>query len=364
MDCDQAAQVIIPTNSHDTQPFFLNAARDLLRAALIQLDATGEAWGWQDVWSLIGRGKDHLARELQRTEEGRDKVNGILDAKSGADVYATLQTSADTLRWLAKAWPKDGVSLRQWVKSSNPEAQVLILGGIPDREKLAGSTANLAIQVMVSQLLSMPDDRNRRVWFFLDELAALGRIDAISKLSTLGRSKGGCVVAGIQDIGKIEHLYGRDLAKSMANTFSTMIFLRCADAGTSQWASEVIGEHEVIEYVSSQSTSSSEHSSTGSSGSGSSTSESMQQQIRRKHAFLPSQISNFPDMEGLFRLSGWPVAHLIWPKTEIPQTAKVVEEAAWVNEKAKLIEAPPASSEETKPATAQQNDLKWARRKL
>jgi type IV secretory pathway TraG/TraD family ATPase VirD4 len=332
MDCDQAAQVIIPANARDAQPFFQNAARDLLRAALIQLDAAGDAWGCEDLWGIIGRGKDHLAQELQRTEEGRDKAHGLLEAKSGLDVYATLQTSADTLRWLAKAWPKDGLSLRQWVKSPNPVAQVLILGGIPERDKLAGSTANLAIQVMVNQLLSMPDDRNRRVWFFLDELAALGRIEAISKLSTLGRSKGGCVVAGIQDIGKIEHLYSRELAKSMANTFSTMIFLRCADAGTSQWASDVIGEHEVLEYVSSQSQSSSSHSA----GSGSSDSSSLQEQIRRKHAFLPSQIANFPDMEGLFRLSGWPVAHLAWPRTKIPQTAAVVEEAAWVNQKAKL----------------------------
>lgn len=341
-DCHQAAAVMIPQNQKETQPYFTNAARDLLEAILVHLDALGTPWGWSDVYQLIQGGPAELHKALSWTAFGRSIAQTYFNAKSGTDVYATLRSSTSMVHWLAKAWPNDGVSLREWIKEG--ESQVLILGGTPERERLASSTANLALHVMVKQLLSLPDDLNRRVWFFLDEIAALGKVDVISDLGTMGRSKGGCLVAGIQDLGKMEHIYGRELIKSLANVFSTMIFLRCTDAATSAWASEVIGDQEVIDLQHSHSegtsqshgTSSSSHGLSMSSNSGSSESYSTQQVIRQKRAFLASQITGLGDLEGLFRHSNWPVAWLGWPRWNIPQQAALVEEAAWVNDKEKL----------------------------
>ena len=123
----------------------------------------------------------------------------------------------------------------------------MIIGGTPERAELAEATANIAIEVISSELLSQSDTNGGRIWLFLDELATLGKLEILLKAFSLGRSKGLCVVAGIQDIGKIEHHYGPMLAKSIANTFSTTIILRCSDEGTSRWASAILGEQDVLE---------------------------------------------------------------------------------------------------------------------
>ena len=51
--------------------------------------------------------------------------------------------------------------------------------------------------------------------------------------------------------------------------------------------------------------------------------------------FMPSQISNFDNLEGVIRISGWPLLHVGWNYRAIPQTQILVEEADWLKRKDK-----------------------------
>ncbi len=332
LDCQQLAEVIIPKTAHESQPYFSNSARLILEAVLVQLDASSDQWGWADIWQIISQGKDGLEKELQRSEEGRAAAITIKgDSKSGQDVYSCLISAVQSLQWLAKAWPNEGKSLRQWVTASAGN-KVMILGGMPLREGLAAVTAGMAIQIMVNEVLSLPDDYSRRIWFFLDEFATLGTMESLLKVLSLGRSKGLCVVTGIQDIGKIEHLYGVHLAKSFANTFSTAIFLRCSDTATSTCVSDVMGEQEVKEINQSKFLSKPE----AALGKHKTKPDSQQEVFRNKQVFLPSQISNFKNLSGVLRVNGWPLAFLTWPLIQIQQKVKLSLDADWVNCKTRL----------------------------
>ena len=321
LDCHQASHMLIPINPREPQPYFNNAARNILEAVLIQLDAAQGSWGWQDVWTAITQSQSDLADWLQQSVEGRSAAATIEgDSKSGQDVYSTLISQLKPVSWLAKAWGNEGISLRAWLK--DPSSKTLIIGGMVENEELAALTARLTIQILVNELLAMPDDLNRRVWLFLDELAALGSCESLLKAFTTGRSKGLCVVAGIQDIGRIEHLYSHELAKSIINTFSTHIFLRCTDTATSQWASEAIGYQETFDLV-------------GETISGD-MDKSKNKNVRHKPVFMGSEIANFPDLTGVLRVTGWPVAKVTWPLKPIPQKYPRVVDAGWVNKKAVL----------------------------
>jgi type IV secretory pathway TraG/TraD family ATPase VirD4 len=142
---------------------------------------------------------------------------------------------------------------------------------------------------------------------------------------SLGRSKGLCVVAGVQDIGKLEHLYGPQLAKSITNTFSTQIILRCADHETAQWASKALGDQEVIITQKSSGSSRGDEQTTRS--------DSAQEQLKTRSLFMASQISNFENLEGVIRISGWPLLHVIWNYQAIPQDQALVIEADWLKKK-------------------------------
>jgi len=348
LDCQQVAGIMFPPNPKDSQPFFLNSARQILEAIFMYLDSQGNNWGWGDVWSILSREKKEIAALLATFEDGKALSNVIGgDSKATEDIYSTLIGHAQqTIRWYSKAWPKGNVSLRKWVHS---DSRLLILGGIPERADLAQSTANISVELIVNEILSLPDDPNRRIWLFLDELATLGKLTSLLNAFSLGRSKGLCVVAGIQDIGKLEHHYGPQLAKSIANTFSTMIVLRCSDHDTAQWASKNLGEQEVIITQKSSGSSRGEEHTTRS--------DSAQEQLKTMSLFMASQISNFENLEGVIRVSGWPLLHVIWNYQPIAQDQELVIEADWLKKKEKPAAAEkPQAKEEDPPRYSKTTD--------
>ena len=338
LDCQQMAEIIIPRNPREIQQHFPDSARQVLEAVLIYLDARGRAWGWADLWEIVSSGRKELSKLLASFPEGRGAaslIEGDSGRSSADDVYSTLMAHTQkTIRWFAKAWPaKGGQSIRKWVHG---DSKFLILGGIPERAELANATANIAINLIATEILSMEDDPNRRIWLFLDELATLGRIEAVLQAFLLGRSKGLCAVAGIQDMGKIEHHYNPMLAKSISNIFGTKIFLRCSDVGTSQWASKVLGEQDIYERQVSE----------GESSEGMFSkkikTKTEQDVLRTRVMFTSTEIANFNNLEGVLQVSGWPLIRFWWRYQPIEQKVKLYEPASWVNQKASLSD--PGSS--------------------
>ena len=325
LDCQEAAHILIPDNPKESHPYFTESARHVLEAIMVQLDAIGNNWGWQDVWGAISKGKEGLYSFLQRTKEGRTAAEAIEgDITTSKNVYTTLISHLKPMSWLAKAWGNQGISLREWIK--DPDSKILIIVGGVETDKVAAMTARLSLQVLINELLAMPDDLNRRLWLILDELGALGRHDTLIEAFTTGRSKGLCVVAGIQDIGRIESLYSHELAKSLINIFSTFVFLRCVDPATNQWASEAIGSQETADFM-------------GETNSDNFT-KSRSINVRHKPLFLASEIANFPDLTGVLKISDWPCAKVTWEIVPISQEYPRVVEADWVKEKAKLDDLP------------------------
>ena len=334
LDCQQVAGIIFPPNPRDSQPFFLNSARQILETIFMYLDSQNKVWGWGDVWTIISQDRKDIAKLLSSFEDGKALANVLgADTKSAEDVYSTLVGHAQqTIRWYAKAWPKGNVSLRKWVHS---DSKLLIIGGIPERTDIAQATANMAVEIITNEVLSLPDNLDRRIWLFLDELATLGKLTSLLNAFSLGRSKGLCVVAGIQDVGKLEHHYGVTLAKSITNTFSTMMILRCTDNDTAQWASKALGEQDVV--ITQKSSSS------GSSDGKSSSSTSESEVHKTRPVFMASEISNFPNLTGVLKVSNWPLIVVRWLYKAIPQDLPLVDEADWLKKKEK-----PAAAEKPK----------------
>ena len=126
-------------------------------------------------------------------------------------------------------------------------------------------------------------------------------------------------MAGITDISQIERLCGGGAQKTMAKTFSTVIFLKCSGE-TSQWASRELGAQKIL---------TSQKSSDGT-----------KKEVESKTIFSPSDIADFENLIGVIRVSGWPLLWEKWPYQQIPQTYPLVEEADWLKRKDKPPEGP------------------------
>jgi type IV secretory pathway TraG/TraD family ATPase VirD4 len=189
-------------------------------------------------------------------------------------------------------------SVRRWLREGRGSLWMPYQAQqIPALRGLVSCWMGLAI----SETLALDDSEARRVWFHIDELDALGRIQNLKDAQTRVRKKGGCVVMGFQSIAQVRAVYGDAEAHTIVENCDNKLILRCGaseNGGTARFASELIGEREVAREETTTSRTN------GGRSSSSSTSLSIRRQVEK--AVLPSEITRLADCTGYLKLATRP----------------------------------------------------------
>ncbi|HEY6924107.1 MAG TPA: type IV secretion system DNA-binding domain-containing protein, partial [Steroidobacteraceae bacterium] len=104
------------------------------------------------------------------------------------------------------------------------------------------------IRLAIVETMRHPD-RDQHLWFVVDELDALGAIDGLKDALARLRKFGGRCVLGFQSVAQVSSTYGQGEAQTIIENCGNTLILRCSGSehgGTSQFASRLIGEREVI----------------------------------------------------------------------------------------------------------------------
>lgn len=160
-----------------------------------------------------------------------------------ASILGTLAPAVGHLRHVAAIQGKP-FSVRQWIRQGTgslwmPYAanQVAALKG------LISCWMNIAIL----ETLSLEPSQDRRIWFHVDELDALGRIEGLKDAQARLRKFGGCVAIGFQSFSQVKQVYGEG-AQTIIENCGNLLLLRAGaseDGGTAKLVSELIGGREV-----------------------------------------------------------------------------------------------------------------------
>ncbi|MDE2125253.1 MAG: type IV secretion system DNA-binding domain-containing protein [Armatimonadetes bacterium] len=250
----QFATILIPEESGPNR-YFSDAARDLLTGVInVLVERSGEEWRFSDILYAMRSG-DRLRHVLRQTPEGEDLIDLHLEGgNTTRSVISTARSKLAPYEVVAALWRHAGaagrrISLHEFLRSNS----ILVLG--TNQAALAPIQAvnRVIFQRMTELILNQSENEERRNWFFLDELRKLGRLDGLDALMTNGRSKGAAVFVGFQDIDGLRAVYGREIAGEITSMCASFGVLRVAGASTPQWASEIFGEHEVVQKTRSQS---------------------------------------------------------------------------------------------------------------
>ncbi len=225
-------------------PFWSNAARQVLIASLVELQAEApEKWGFADLAKKLIRPIDELAEAarihfpeaLKALSDGQQNV-------TSAGVLGNMMSYLSVIFDLSRAWPNPGVfSIRDWLTEKNKGTKSVILQHSGKFDSLA-KAFNGAVIALARQLISspdlFPDSSTRRLWFFLDEFPELGKVEAIFSLTAIGRSKGVRVVLGMQDISQLKDIYGEHKTNSAISMVGTHVITRVSPGDTADFISE------------------------------------------------------------------------------------------------------------------------------
>lgn len=68
--------------------------------------------------------------------------------------------------------------------------------------------------------------KEQKLWFVLDEVAALGRLPALNGIMSEGRKYGACVIAAMQSLNQLYNNYGQYAGSTIFGQFGTKFFFR------------------------------------------------------------------------------------------------------------------------------------------
>ncbi|MGH8217805.1 MAG: type IV secretion system DNA-binding domain-containing protein [Steroidobacteraceae bacterium] len=157
----------------------------------------------------------------------------------------------------------------------------------------------------------------RRIWFFIDELDALGPIDGLTDALARLRKFGGCCVLGLQSLAQVVGTYGTAGARSIVENCGNTLILRCSASeggGTAAFASQLIGEREVLRR---NTVHSHDRGALFDRQRGRRSMQVARQRVTEA-AVLPSQIEQLPDLIGYFKTASGPCWNLIRLRPEVP----------------------------------------------
>jgi type IV secretory pathway TraG/TraD family ATPase VirD4 len=195
-------------------------------------------------------------------------------------------------------------SLRRWVRA-DAAAGALFL---PYRAgQIAALRALIAtwIRLAIFEAMNGDDHRDRRLWFVVDELDALGAIDGLKDALARLRKFGGRCVLGFQSIAQVSGIYGAAEAQTIVENCGNTLILRCAgseNGGTSQFASRLIGDREVVRRQISRGS----DREAAFAARGARRSRNITDQHVTETAVMPSQIEQLPDLCGYLKLAASP----------------------------------------------------------
>jgi len=287
--------------------YWYNCASDVFKAGLIYLKMN-QTTNNQDLWNFFSLPLSNIKSKLMLLPleyQGAIKHIDKEDAPASASIISILQERIQFFHYLTDL---DGnFSFRKYISEQREEKiqSNLFILNIEQYSAIFKPLMTLCIDAMIRETLSLPDKLNRRIWFIIDELGSLYRMDSIIKLETVGRSKGGCLVCANQDLGRIEEMYGRANLKSFFNNFNTNFTFRIREPETAEFLSKAIGDQQLIKTNQSRQMSPSEI--------GDRRSESDQEKIER--LVMPVQFQSLQDLEAVINIAGYGVSKINIPAT-------------------------------------------------
>jgi type IV secretory pathway TraG/TraD family ATPase VirD4 len=145
-------------------------------------------------------------------------------------------------------------------------------------------------------------ESERRLWFIVDELDALGAIDGLKDALARLRKFGGRCVLGFQSIAQVSGTYGEAEARTIVENCATTLILRCSASeggGTARFASQLIGQREVERLQETRSRADGEVRER----------ISRTRQVALESAVLPAEIEALADLEGYLKVASSPHWH-------------------------------------------------------
>lgn len=227
--------------------------------------------------------KNHSSQSCLQPENERMFASVRATAGKACAVISGLNPSAGFGSW----------SITNWVRNleKNPSWLFVPIPAVLD--KASKPLASMVASFYVDAVVSLSENVDRRVWFFVDELGQFPPISSLSRALTLGRKYGLACVHAAQSVSQIQSAYGDDGSRTLLSCYGTKMIYRANDVSDAEWSSRFIGDRRRLKTSESRA-------STNSANGGSYTKSSSEAETIEK-IILPAEFQELTDFHAWVR---------------------------------------------------------------
>jgi type IV secretory pathway TraG/TraD family ATPase VirD4 len=300
-DIEQLAAGLIPATGDASSNEWRAYARTFL-TAVVRRCRSDKRHSCGELWRLLAMAPIEELRYVVANTAAQPFLDPE-NARMFGSIRSVAMSAMAALEYI-QAQRSTPFSLRQWVSAHSASGAIFI----PYRaNQIAALRSMIAtwMRIALFEAMNAQEDRDQRLWFVIDELDALGAIEGLKDALARLRKFGGRCVLGFQSIAQVSGTYGVAEAQTIVENCGNTVILRCSgseNGGTSQFASKLIGDREVVR----RQTSRGSDREGGFSARGVRRSKNVSEQHVTEVAVMPSQIEQLPDLCGYFKSASSP----------------------------------------------------------
>jgi type IV conjugative transfer system coupling protein TraD len=245
-DISMVARFFVPEKKEGGDEFFDNNARILLEDLIAITRETGGTMS--DIYHIITQYT--LPKLFELLKEYNSPSCAILNpenVKTSEGIRSTL-ASQPSFRFFKYFEKKNAAfSIREFVRREDNAC--LFLTSSSTKHQICKPFINAWIQLALTEAMSM--DRNPvepRLFFFLDELASLSKLNDLDIALTEARKFGIVSVIGIQNLAQMDEIYGEDSTKTYVSNLQNKAVFRIEEYSSAERAADSLGKEDTKEH--------------------------------------------------------------------------------------------------------------------
>lgn len=247
-DADRIARYLIPETGERDRDVWLETSRILVANVLRSLWTHKRCTLPDLLDTLQSMSRDDMEKMVADTSSARTFAK---DADRATASVLFMLAKATNLLMFLRAEPSDGergFSFANFFRNHDQFHGRKPWIFVPRKEDYFDAVKPLMalwLECAASGALGMAPSPTRRIWFLLDEIADLPKVDNLARLLPEGRKFGAAVTLTFQSIGQMYNRYGRESGEAMLGCCNTKLFLQLIDQQSRDWASRTIGSVEM-----------------------------------------------------------------------------------------------------------------------
>jgi len=231
-----------PRSVSQNLSFFYEAGGEVFKTGLMLLNRDCKRTN-KDILEFFSQDRGKLIGHFKTLPQAlQGPIDYLTDSREAAGVLSTIHEKINFLEYLIDC---DGpFSFRNYIANER-ETRNLFIPNISNYKNIFMPLFSFGIDIMIKEVLSLPDDSARRVFFLIDEFSSLHTIQSIFDFQRESGSKGGSLICAMQDLGDLGRNYGQERLRSFFNNFHTKFIFQLLDPDTQDYASRALGERQV-----------------------------------------------------------------------------------------------------------------------